>query len=46
MTQASALQQSLQARLLRLAKDESVDPNLVLTRYEAEQERACPAVES
>lgn len=37
MTQASALQQSVQARLVRHAKDQGVDPNLILTRYTAER---------
>jgi hypothetical protein len=37
MKPASALEQSVQARLLRHAKDHVVDPNLILTRYAAER---------
>jgi hypothetical protein len=37
MTQAAALQQSVHARLVCMAKDRAVDPNLILTRYAAER---------
>lgn len=37
MTQPSALERSVQARLVRQAKDHGVDPNLILTRYAAER---------
>jgi Nucleotidyl transferase AbiEii toxin, Type IV TA system len=37
MKQASALEQSVQARLVRQAKDHGFDPNLLLTRYAAER---------
>ncbi len=37
MTQASALERSVQARLVRQARDHAVDPNLILTRYAAER---------
>ncbi len=37
MTAPSALQQSVQARLVRQAKDLRIDPNLILTRYAAER---------
>lgn len=37
MKQPSALEQSVQARLVRHAKEQRIDPNLILTRYAAER---------
>jgi hypothetical protein len=37
MKEGSALQQSVQARLVRQAKHQGFDPNLILTRYAAER---------
>jgi hypothetical protein len=37
MKEGSALQQSVQARLVRQAKDQGFDPNLILARYAAER---------